>query len=347
MGEEFEILEENQKLSEALKILNSYKKVIIVNGEGKLKGSLTDGDVRRWLLKAGDLSAQCSQVCNSEPCTASTYSEAREKAKKMKVEYIIKINDENFPIGIFDAKASPQLPENTYCLLMAGGKGSRLRPLTLTTPKPLVEVGGQPMIDFTLKKLAREGIKDVFLSVCYLKEKFYDYIGSGSNYGLNVHFVEENAPLGTAGSIKSCLEKLDSNARLLVANGDVMLNSHFTLFSDYHLEQKADVTVVSKTHEMVNPYGVLTIEDGRIIDIVEKPTYRSYVSAGIYLFDVGRLKHAFMDIEGYIDMPQLIVKMCGSGSKVVCYPIHEEWHDLGTIAQLEDFEKKMDSYKFL
>ena len=121
------------------------------------------------MLSSGDLNAKCSQVCNQNPCTATTYTEAQAIVGQSKVDYVIEVNENYEPTGIFDSKSSPKLPPSTYCLLMAGGKGSRLRPLTLTRPKPLVGVGGQPMIDYTLKKLAREGVKEIFL--CLLFER--------------------------------------------------------------------------------------------------------------------------------------------------------------------------------
>lgn len=342
--DEFRVVESDCALSKALVDLNSYKKVLVIDKSGRLIGTLTDGDVRRWLIKGGDMNAICEKVCNKSPHTAKSYLEAHSDNKIFDLEYVVHIDNAYRPIGIFSSKTSPQLPENTVCILMAGGKGKRLRPLTLDTPKPLIEVGGKPMIDFILNKLAREGVKIAYLSVCYMKEKFIEYIGDGSRYGLDVRYIVEESPLGTAGSIKNCLNDLPANSHLLVANGDVMLNSHFSLFSDYHLSQNADATVVSKIHEITNPYGVLEVRDGVIKNIVEKPVHKSYVSAGIYYFNAKVLIEAFENISDYIDMPELIVSLCTSGKRVACYPIHEEWHDLGTVAQLKDFENNMATY---
>ena len=347
MEAEFEALKENATLRAGLQALNSYKKVLIIDSEGRLKGTLTDGDIRRWLLKEGSLEASCLDACNQNPHTALSYSDAFKESSPDNIDYYVHIDANRKPVGIFNRKSSPRLPENTSCLLMAGGKGTRLRPLTLEKPKPLVEVGGKPMIDYTINKLSREGVKKIYLSVCYMKEMFFEYIGDGSNYGLDIDYIVEKEPLGTAGCIKKCLEDLQSDSHLLVANGDVMLNSHFTLFSDYHDSQSADATVVSKLHEITNPYGVLEIKEGVIKDIIEKPVYRSYVSAGIYYFNVNALEDAFQVINGYIDMPQLILDLSTNNKKVVCYPIHEEWHDLGTVSQLQDFESKMSNYEFL
>ena len=219
---------------------------------------------------------------------------------------------------------------------MAGGSGTRLRPLTEDLPKPMLPVGDRPLMEVIIDQLRQSGIGRVNITTHYLPEKITDYFGNGENFGVELNYVSEDRPLGTAGS----LGLIDwPRETLLVINGDILTKVNFRAMLDYHQEHRADITVGVRKYDIQVPYGVVECEDQRVCRLREKPNLSFFVNAGIYMLEPSVNEH--IPNGQHYDMTDLIERLIHKGRSVVSFPIVEYWLDIGEPSDYERAQKDM------
>ncbi|WP_460924057.1 nucleotidyltransferase family protein [Pontibacter brevis] len=330
----------NSPMKQALAQLNELAAdaiLFVVDENEKLMGSLTDGDVRRGFLRGLSMDDVVDAYIQPNPkyLQKGAYT----------IEEVISYRKNNFkiiPVLCQDGKIvnvinfrflKSYLPMDA--VLMAGGRGSRLRPLTDTTPKPLLKVGDKPIIEHNLDRLISFGIDDFWMSVRYLGEQLEDYFGDGSSRYVNIKYVWEDEPLGTLGAV-SKIDEFQHDC-ILVTNSDILTNLDY---EDFYLDFKAKdaaLSVVSIPYTVSIPYAVLETENGSIKNFKEKPTYTYYSNGGIYLIKKDVLKYIPKDtFYNTTDLMELLIK---NGYLVNSYPLRGYWLDIG---KPEDFKKAQE-----
>ncbi len=321
---------------------NGQAIALVLDEDGRLQATVTDGDIRRAILNQADLDQPIQQLLEKTPpalgrgpVTAPQGTSPGELLRLMS-EFsirhipIVDSSDQVLEISLLsDLIQVQQLP--VTAVVMAGGLGSRLRPLTENLPKPMLPVAGRPVMELIIEQLRKAGIRQVNLTTHFKSEVIHDHFGDGRNFGVDIEYVEEDQPLGTAGSL-SLLQESDDP--LLVINGDILTKVDFRAMVDFHHEHTAEMTVAVRPHEMQVPYGVVETDGAMITGITEKPTLRHFINAGIYLLNpsVCRL---VPEGEKY-DMPDLIQRLINEGQRVASFPVHEYWLDIG---QIQDYEQ--------
>ncbi len=316
--------------------------VLVCDSEGKLLDTVTDGDVRRAILDNVDLDAPLWQLYGRkardgvQPVMASVTCADRELYRQLieaKVRHLPLVDENLNLVGLFRETITMNKLRNTevQAVVMAGGFGTRLRPLTDNIPKPMLPLGGKPLLERTVARLRDCGIHNVNFTTHYLPEQIQEHFGDGSQFGVQINYVPEEQPLGTAGS----LNLLVADERpLVVINGDILTSVDFSALVDFHNEHDADMTVGVRQFELMVPYGVIECDGSRVIGLKEKPKLEFLVNAGIYLVGPdakNRIPHGER-----FDMTDLIDKLIAEGRKVVSFPVIEYWLDIG---QHEDFEQ--------
>jgi dTDP-glucose pyrophosphorylase len=317
---------------------------LVVDEERRLIGTVTDGDIRRAILAGMDLDSPVQALlelraptAHPSPLTAPVGTPDAELLRMMN-EYTLRhipLLDETGRVVdvalLSDLVKEYELP--LTAVVMAGGYGTRLRPLTEEVPKPMLPVGGRPLLELIIEQLRQAGIRRVNLTTHYKGELIAQHFGDGRNFGLELHYVKEDQPLGTAGA----LGLLDSSDEpLLVINGDILTRVDFRAMLDFHREQEADMTVAVRQYEFRVPYGVIETDGIVITEISEKPVVRYFINAGIYLLNPGLCR--FVPNGQPYDMPDLIKRLVAEGYRVVSFPIREYWLDIGCI---EDYQKAL------
>lgn len=304
--------------------------VLVVDEAGALVGSVTDGDIRRALLKGLGFEAPITAVMNSNP--VYLFESTGEISRPgVDVELLPVVDDAMRPLRFRSAKqSSPRL--SAPVLLMAGGLGTRLLPYTRDTPKPLVEIHGKSLIEMLIERFRSCGFNNFFISVNHMADQITQRLQDGSRLGVDIDYVFESNPLGTAGALGLVRDKVDGN--VLLANADVVTGCDFSAFLRFHEESGASLTVATRPYSHQVPFGVVETDDVRVTRVVEKPTWSSQVSAGIYA--ISRPALDLITETKKLDMPELIsLVMHDSPSGVAAFPIHERWHDVGRPEELE------------
>ena len=319
--------------------------VLICEADGLLMGTVSDGDIRRALLSGANLDDVVSPFMNAQPLTVSenmTSFDAAQLMHQKQVRQIPIIDDEGRVIGLhlWSLSSVATTHYNVPVIIMAGGEGKRLRPYTETCPKPMLKVGSRPMLERIILNLRNEGFRDFTIAINYLGEIIENYFGDGQNHGVNITYVREKVPLGTAGALSLVDPK--PGEPCLVVNGDVLTDLNFSKILAYHAEHESLATMVVREYEMQNPFGVIHIEDNRIIGFEEKPTIKSKINTGIYILSPEVFE--YLEDQAHCDMPQLFERLIENKQKVVAYFLHEEWFDVGRPADLalvnQHFEEK-------
>lgn len=306
----------------------STRIVIVVDGGAKFLGIVTDGDIRRGLLAGVTVDEKCEKVLNTSPLTILPEGRIDDFLRVNSVpdtEAIPIVTTEGVLGGVWVSDRDRQRIENTV-VIMAGGKGTRLRPMTASVPKPLVSLGDTPMLHRLLEGLRDEGFENVAISINYLGEQIEGSVGNGSLWDLAVTYLREDAPLGTAGAL-ALLESLSEDP-VLVINADVVTGARFSNVLNHHRKEGAAVTVGMRIHDIEHPFGVLDLNGSEVTEIREKPLWREFVSAGVYALSPTVLK--LIPAGQYLDMPDLISRVISQGLPVEGFPLHESWLDVGT-----------------
>jgi NDP-sugar pyrophosphorylase family protein len=228
-------------------------------------------------------------------------------------------------------------------IVLAGGKGVRLRPLTFALPKPLIPVGEQPILEDIVRSLAAAGFKDIHLTVGYRAELLQTYFQDGAQFGVRIHYVRESEPLGTAGALALVRDALPAGEPVLVMNGDILTRMDFRAFVAWHRRDGFALTIAVRDHEMQVPFGVLTLEGDRVVGVREKPSHRYVVSAGIYVVEPRALR--LVPSGRRFDMPDLATALVAAGDKVGAYRFGEPWLAVDRLDQLEEANRLVAEWK--
>ena len=314
---------------------NNAKVALVVDSESRLLDTVTDGDVRRALLAGETLDAPVTVLRDrkvtsphAKPITAPTQSSHSALLRLMQdggVRHIPLTGDGDRVVGLVtldELLPTDDLP--VRALVMAGGYGTRLRPLTEDLPKPMLPVGDRPVLELIVEQLRHAGIKKVHLSTHYKAEIIEQHFRDGDGFGVDIEYVEEHAPLGTAGAV-GLIETTD--LPLLVINGDIVTRVDFQAMLDFHQEHRAAMTVAVREHQLQFPYGVVDIDGTEVVGIREKPVMRQFINAGIYLLNPEVCR--FIPPGQPYDMPDVIDRLLKEHLSVVSFPVHEYWLDIG------------------
>lgn len=325
----------NTTILSAINQLNegAWRILLIVNNEMKLLGVVTDGDIRRHLLKQASMEATVDQIMNKHPVTASI-TESQDnllmKMHSMGIMHLPIVDENNTVVGLetFDSIFAKKSRENVV-IFMAGGMGKRLHPLTVNCPKPLLKVGDKPISEILLENFIQCGFTNFYFSVNYKADMIRNYYGTGSRWGINIQYIEEADALGTAGSLS--LLSHPPTKPFFVINADILTNINFGHILDFHQEHKnkALATLCVRLHQHSIPFGVVNINetDHRLIDIKEKPKQNYFVNAGIYILEPESLQH--LSFNSYCDMPNFLTHLVKLNKRVATFPIREYWLDIG------------------
>lgn len=333
----------NSTIKEALEIIDkgAIQIALVVDENDKLLGTLTDGDIRRGLLKGFDLTSTIEQIIFKTP-TIAKISDTKEYILKIALEkklHQIPIVDENDKlIGIveIDELIKPKNKTNKV-VLMVGGLGTRLRPLTETTPKPMLKVGNKPILQTIVEKFAEYGYTNIIMCVNYQSDIIQNYFKDGKEFGVNIEYVFEKQRMGTAGALSLLKEK--PNEPFFVMNGDLLTNVNFEHLHNYHIATNSIATMCVREYDFQVPYGVVNIKDSKIVSIEEKPIHKFFVSAGIYMLSQKVLD--YIPQNEFYDMPTLFEKLISLNKNTVSFPLREYWLDIGRI---EEYEKANQEY---
>jgi len=314
----------------------SIIKLVLVVENNKLVGTVTDGDIRRALLSGKNLQTKCKDVMNADPKCAIVNDFKNIKKLLISYKYIPLIDDNKNIVDIITNENSQQsyLLTNPV-IIMAGGEGKRLLPLTLNTPKPLLPVNQKPLIHEIVNRLDQHGLKDIYISIFYKAEMVKQYFKELNNTGFNIKFLEEEKPLGTAG----CLYLLKNKKimePIIVINGDVLTDMDYRQLIDYHNKSDKLITVCAAIYDIQIPFGTIELEEDKLTNIVEKPIKKYLINAGIYIINP-ELLNDFKD-NTVINMTDIIAKNIKNDS-VGIFPLHEQWLDIGSH---KDYEKAQE-----
>lgn len=318
-------------IQEAIKSLekSALQIVLVCNESGVLQGTITDGDIRRAMLRGVPLDGHISEVVNPEPTTVSPELK-REAVLQIMNEKVLRqipaVDNEGriVELHLWDDIAKTDIVENLM-VIMAGGKGTRLGHHTTRCPKPMLKVGGKPMLELIVERARARGLRKFVISLNYLGHMIEDHFGDGSNFGVEIEYLKEDEPMGTAG----CLSLLSPHPTLpfVVTNGDVLSDINYDELLKFHGDQNAAATMAVRRHEVENQFGVVLTDGDVITGFDEKPVYRSIINAGVYALSPAVIK--LLDQREHCDMPSLFERAISSGEYVAAYPLHETWLDVG------------------
>jgi dTDP-glucose pyrophosphorylase len=316
--------------------------LFVVNDQDQLLGSLTDGDVRRGLLKDYSVSDPIDGIIQGNPKFIRKGDNNIEKIISYREEYyriLPVLDDQDKVVNVINFRNTKSyLPVDA--VIMAGGRGQRLRPLTDTTPKPLLKVGDKPIMEYNLDRLASYGINDFWVSVNYLGEKIEAYFGNGKDKNIRIEYLWESFPMGTIGAVSQI--KNFEHDYVLVTNSDLLTNVDYEHFFLEFIKQDADLAVLTIPYQVNIPYAVLETEDSAIKSFKEKPTYTYYSNGGIYLMKREVLK--YVPKSSFFNSTDLMEMLIKQKLKVISYPFFGYWLDIG---KHEDFQKAQIDLKQL
>jgi dTDP-glucose pyrophosphorylase/CBS domain-containing protein len=318
---------------------NRRQFAVVVDENDRLMGVVADGDIRRAILRGATLDSPASSIMNSTPKTAlTTDSSVRifERMAEGDIRHLPLLDRDGviMSVATMDDFVHPERT-TTPIILMAGGKGQRLYPLTKDLPKPMLPVGETPILGIILERIRAQGFRDVRISVNYLADVIKDYVGDGSAFGLDVTYIYEDAPLGTAGAIATQAGLITEP--FIVMNSDLLTHVDLRDLVSFHQQNAAEATVGVREYVVEIPFGVVSVRDSLVTELTEKPLHRSLVSAGIYALNAEVL--GTLTVGEYCDMPTLLTDVMTAGKNVAAFPIFESWLDVG---RPEDLSRARD-----
>jgi dTDP-glucose pyrophosphorylase len=337
------LLPQDASLQRAIRCLDEsgLQIAILVDGNSCMVGTLTDGDIRRGLLRGLTLSSPAEQVVHREPMVVPPQW-GRDMVLQLmhanKIHQLPVVNEQRQVVGLhlWDDLLTPAQRPNLM-VIMAGGKGTRLMPHTENCPKPLLPVGGKPMLEHIIERAKSEGFHRFVLAVHYLGHMIEGYFGNGSRWQVHIEYVREQAPLGTAGAL-SLLPAVPDEP-FLVTNGDVLTDIRYGELLDFHRRHQAAATMAVRLHEWQHPFGVVKTRGVDIIGFEEKPVSRSHINAGIYVLEPHAVR--LLQAAQQCDMPTLFERLQQHAERAIVYPMHEPWLDVG---RPDDLKRARDSH---
>ena len=325
------LLSPNASIDQAIRNLDAtgIKIVLVVNESGALEGTVSDGDIRRGLLKGFNLNSELANIVHRNALVALPEM-GRELVMRLmaanKVQQIPVVDEHHRVVGLhlWDEISSP-LARSNMMVIMSGGVGARLRPHTENCPKPLLPIAGKPILEHIIDRAKLEGISHYVLAIHYLGHMIEEYFGNGNRLGVQINYLREDFPLGTAGAL-SLLNPIP-DAPFLVTNGDVITDIRYGELLDFHIRQSAVATMAVRMHEWQHPFGVVETAGVEIIGFQEKPVARTHINAGVYVLDPAALNTL---VPGeHCDMPSLFERLQIKKGRTVAFPMHEPWLDIG------------------
>lgn len=313
----------------------AIKIVLVVGPDGQLEGTISDGDIRRGLLRGLGLGSPITSVIHRNAFVVPPEMGRDMVIQLMranKIQQIPAVDEHRRVVGLhlWDEITTPPERPNLM-VIMAGGKGTRLRPHTENCPKPMLHVAGKPMLEHIIDRAKLEGFRHFALAVHYLAHMVEDHFGDGSRFGVQIDYIRETSPLGTAGAL-SLLGPVP-DAPFVVTNGDVITDIRYGELLDFHVRYKAVATMAVRVYEWQHPFGVVQLQGVEIIGFEEKPVARSHINAGVYALDPNAL--LALASNERCDMPTLFERLQTDAGRTVAYPMHEPWLDVGRPDDLE------------
>lgn len=333
----------DSSIKQALKTLSktSLQILLVVNKKGILLGTLTDGDIRRGFLNGLNMNSSIRFTYFKRP-TIAKKNDNKNKLLKIalskKIYQIPVVDNKHKAIGIYiiDELITSKNKSNLV-VIMAGGKGMRLRPLTKNIPKPMLKVGNKPILQNLIEKFRENGYENFILSVNYKSKIIKDYFGDGTELGVSIKYIEEKIRMGTAGSLS--LLKTKPKEPFFVINGDLMINLDFEKMMHFHCENNSIATMCVRQHSISSSYGVVNLNKEKIVSIEEKPKQKCYINTGIYILDP---KCTRLIPKKFYDMPTLFKKIIEKKYKAISFPLNENWIDIG---KKDDYQLALNKYK--
>jgi dTDP-glucose pyrophosphorylase len=341
------VLKFSDTLYDAVKVIeNTYKRLaVVVDSENVLLGTLTDGDIRRCLLNGGSLQTEVGEAMNTSPVVTLPNTASTTMVRQLQdnvIQSIPIVDDQgrfcrivHISELIGDTDSAPDQDLFSAAVIMAGGEGTRLRPLTENMPKPMVKIGGAPLLERLIKKMAKSGLKKIYISVNYLSDVIESHFADGKRFGIEILYLKEKHKLGTAGALSLLPNTIDGP--LLVMNGDVFSTYDLNNRYSFHCETNAKITVGAVEYRVEIPYGVIKSDGSDVVGLEEKPSQRYLCNAGIYVLSPEVLKLIPEDI--FFNMTDLIDSCLKMKQRVTVFPVHEYWTDIGTPEDLEKARK--------
>ena len=324
------IVGESDSLRAAATVLNAspYKLVLVCSSEGQLTGTLTDGDLRRGLLRGLSLEDSVTQAMNRSFVAGNQGEPKAELHSLMRKKQIHELPILDKSGNVVDLVTDrPELtPFDGTFVIMAGGRGSRLMPLTDSTPKPMLLVGAKPILEHILTSAISQGFENFVISVNYLGNQIENYFGDGSAWGASITYLREEEPLGTAGALS--LLPRGAPGPIVVSNGDLVTNLDYRAMIQNHEQSGATISMAIRRFELRNPYGVVATNGEFVEGIVEKPAYISQVNTGIYVLTPEVLTN--LRPNSFLNMTDLVQRALDQNERVAAFAIHESWMDIGT-----------------
>lgn len=321
--------------------------VLVVNADGQLRSTITDGDIRRAMMATFDLNAPVNTLMVQKSGTPYAKPivgrETDDKATLLKllddhnVLHLPILDGDDRVVGLVTRDEFETQDPQLEAVVMAGGAGTRLQPLTNDTPKPMLPVGDRPLLEIIVERLRDSGVRRVYLTTHHNEEKIRRHFGNGEAFGVEIVYINEDRPLGTAGAL-ALMEQPAST--MLVINGDILTGLDVRRILSFHREQHADLTVAVRQYDIQVPYGVVDCEGASVRKLTEKPVVNFYVNAGIYLLEP--TVYRFIPEGEPFDMTDLIQRLLDAGCPVCSFPIREYWLDIG---QHSDYEKAQEHMK--
>jgi dTDP-glucose pyrophosphorylase len=331
------LLHPDASLRQAIRNLDetALQIVLAVTADGTLLGTVTDGDIRRGLLRGMDMSSSIDAIIFREPLVVPpqlSRDTVLQLMRANKIHQLPVVDGDRRVVGLhlWDELMVPEWRPNLM-VIMAGGQGSRLRPQTENCPKPLLLVGGKPMLEHILERAKANGFQHFVVAVHYLGHMIEEYFGDGRRWQIKIEYLREDSPLGTAGAL--ALLNPRPNLPFLVSNGDVLTDIHYGEVLDFHCRHQASATMAVRQHEWQHPFGVVRTKGVDIIGFEEKPVTRSHINAGIYVLDPESLNA--LAAGEHCDMPTLFGRLQERAARTIVYPMHEPWLDVGRADDLE------------
>ena len=340
------LIHKNKNLVEGLQRLNKLRNLsrlilFVIDDNHKVVGSVTDGDIRRSIIAEQNLQKTLGEIAN--PDFKRLYQtdsyQSFEKYRKLDIKILPILNSEGILVDLIDLE-STQAKLPLEAVIMAGGRGKRLSPLTDTIPKPMLQLGSKPIIEHNIDRLISFGIKKIYISVKYLGEQIVDYLGDGNQKNINIEYVWENEPLGTAGAL-ALIDNLTTE-HILLMNSDLFTNVNFESLYLKLINESADMAVASTEYKVDIPYAVFETKAGKITNFKEKPSFIYHSNAGIYILKRSLISK--IQKNKYCDITDVMEQLVTEGGKLVYDPIIGYWIDIGKTV---DYEHAQEFIKHL
>ena len=337
------MLSPSAHIFQAISVLNDVgiKIVLVCNEFDILIGTVSDGDIRRGLLRGLNLNSSIMDVVNKSPLVVPTTIDSNSVLKLMGSNGVQQIpilgeNQKVVGIHLWDHLSHSQILPNTM-VIMAGGLGQRLKPYTENCPKPMIKVAGKPMLQHIIERANQCGFCNFIIAVNYLSEVIEDYFLDGKYFGVNIRYIRESNPLGTAGALSLIEGELEHP--ILVTNGDVISDIDYSDVLSFHDNSRADATMVVRQHEWQNPFGEVVVNGSEIVSLQEKPIYKSLINAGVYVISPKIL--TWLHHGDAINMPEIFSMARQNKCLTNAYLLHEKWIDVGRPDDLHEIQKRL------